>query len=210
MTSEQRHIPTIKVPRKSLLAPTVLIMAYAILGLVDTNSLPAPQLVLATLAYLSVIWWRNISAIGRNVYDQRCNDRLLVGIGIALFALGWISLHFFYQNQMFMQRLFTAGPIVLGLAWLAFRNTKEVVGAKALWSWWRLQSPRMSAFAATVHGTTLLIRGGINELVIALEVDLLWILSCAALPIASKWFCDTAIIRGLVKRGAIYRNSASY
>ncbi len=175
----------------------------------DDNGLPASKLVLATLVYLVAIWWRNILGINRNISGDTRNERINLLGGISVFAITWTAVQFFNSNQIVMQRLFTVGPVVIGLMWLAFRNVHEVQTRKGLWRWWSLNSPRFRSFAATIYAISFMVRGALNEFFISLENDLLWVISCASLPIAIRWIADNAIVRGLIKLGAEVRSKAS-
>ena len=77
----------VRIPRQSFIAPTVLVATYFAVGWAGLVDLPALQLILATLAYMIVIWARNIFLQIRNVHEETLQDRLILGGGIGLFAL---------------------------------------------------------------------------------------------------------------------------
>lgn len=210
MSTKEIPTPRVSLSRQIFIAPTCLVFTYLVLlSLPEEIGLPASKLVLATLVYLALIWWRNILGIVQNVSGDTRNERMFLLSGMAIFALAWIVIHFIYDNQIVMQRLFTIGPAVIGLHWLVFRNVQEVQTRKGLWRWWRLNSPRFRSFAASIYAISFLARGALNEVFISFENDLLWVLSCAFLPIAIRWIADNAIIRGLIKRGAEVRPKSS-
>ena len=202
MTSKNPYIPKVKISLKALKAPTVLIVAYGSLRLLDPDNLLVSNLILAVLAYQTVHWWRSISDVAFNVFEEKFNDRLFVGLGIAVTAVVLITFCLFYASDIIVQRFFTVSPILWGLAWIACRNVEEVVKSRPLWPWWKLT--KYGSFAAVINGVSYVLRGGLNEVFIAIDIDFLWILSCAILPISIRWCRDTAIVRGLVKRGAVY------
>ncbi|MEO9897338.1 MAG: hypothetical protein ABJD13_04330 [Paracoccaceae bacterium] len=209
MRSAEPYIPTVKISPKELKAPIVLVAVYGLLSLFNSDSLSALNLVLAALAYQTVHWWCSISYMVQDAFEQVSYERLFDGLGIALFAVASIALSLIFDAKIIVQRFFTVGPIFLGLLWIVFRNVKEVVNTRTIWNWWKLKSPKHSSFAACIYGSALMIRGGLNELFLAVDIDLVWIISCAVLPIITRWCSDTAIVRGLVRRGAVYRRLGS-
>lgn len=88
-----------------------------------------------------------------------------------------------------------------------FRNIEEFQTRKGLWHWAHLNSARFRSIAATVYGATFLCRGVLNEVFIAMGNDFLWVLSCACLPIASKWMSNKIIIAKLKALGRETPNS---
>ncbi|MEM9787567.1 MAG: hypothetical protein AAF801_13775 [Pseudomonadota bacterium] len=205
MTLTDPYIPKITIPLKSLRAPLALIVIYGLLQVFNPDNLLASNLILAVLVYMSFHWWRGISDVALNVFEQGAYHRLFVGLGIAFFALGSITFCLLYASDIIVQRFFTVGPVFLGLFWLGCRNIREVVTSRALWRWWKLS--KYGSFAAVINGTSHIIRAGLNEIFIATDIELLWVLSCAILPVAIRWCCDTVIVRGLVVRGAVYRRT---
>ena len=202
MTTAQSLYDFIRPSSRALVAPATLLIVYSMLHLPIADGLFASKLIPAIWAYLVVIWWRSIQNLTKNVFDEPLSSRLFLGGGYVTVAIGWTVVLIFLNNPIVAQRLFTIGPIVFGLVWLACRNMTEVQTSQGLWKWSKLPSPRFRSFAAALHGTGLILRGIINEAFIAMDNEIAWILSLTALPILALWCADIAIVRGLVARRA--------
>lgn len=205
MTTAQSLYDFIRPQSRALVAPATLLVVYSMLHLPIADGLFASKLIPAIWAYLVVIWWRSIQNQIRNVFEYPFSDRVFLVVGYVTVAIGWTVALIFLNNPIIAQRLFTIGPIVFGLVWLACRKIPEVQTSRGLWKWARLSSPRFRSFAAILYGIGLILRGIINEAFIAMDNEIAWLLSLAALPVLVSWCVDIAIVRGLIARGATHK-----
>lgn len=186
-------------------ASVVLLLAYFVTSLFDKNSLSVPRLELTVICYITFLWGRQVYQMIRNTFEQKQPDRTFVASGSILLWLMSIGLIAFIDNQNFVHRLFTFAPIIVGLGFVAFRNVREVQTSRAIWQWSHLNSDRFRAYAAKVHGAVLILRGVLNEVFVAVAIDVLWVISLALVPQLLRRFSDRFIVWGLIRRGGVLR-----
>ena len=182
-----------------------LFLTYAVLQLVGPEQLPVSALVVSASVYLLARWGLNLFHIIKNTVQQHSKMRLAVGASLVVFAVVWISLTLSMDRDVITQRFFTIGPLMLGTLWIVLRDDEDFQTDRIMWEWRHLKSPRFRSYAAMIHGSGLFVQAAVNEVVIAIGNEPLWILSCGLTPLAITWCFSHLIVRGLLKRGGELR-----